>query len=641
MHLLIGEKVLSDCSEGFGKPNFSNAAGALYFGNETPALEVFEGDKRLYLFGDLHYYMSNGSPVRVTSSSFSHILELAGQSIEKLTDSLEGHYHGVYFNGESVSYFADWFGREDIYYIPREGGALASNELRDIVSHRIDFGYDQVGLANFMNIYGFYAPKKHTLYRGVKRVGVGEFLLGSSSGVELKVNPREMKEVQEYNSEDKERYFEIYKSAVELRSTENGTNWVFMSSGWDSSSILAMLVHLHGKEKVKCVINRLQYSSEVGIVNNFEIERAQKITDYFGVELNIVDQNFCVQDYLDHVEEIKDDLRSKSLLTFTSEPFWRSARFIKQNGSEDDVIFSGEISDGAHNFGFAQYATILDHSDLGFREYSDKMASYLYGPSFFKKIDDGSYKDDLIYKILKDYKKIATLAEPSEMETKEWKKQLVASFFISANRFPFAQFVSHGLLTEYGSENYLEEITKDYFSDFINEVKPETLYSWWLHIYNSFHWQGNTVQVILKSPSSQGLGVGIPFWDKRMIDFLSSMPEEWGRGLDIKRTKYPLKWILDNKIDYPGHLQTGPHSYIYDVDPSWSAEADFLYGSIGVKGYKEALATRDYRKYFDRECFDVDKLDKIVDDYLNDLKTTGTDRSILVRLICLASIKLY
>ena len=38
----------------------------------------------------------------------------------------------------------------------------------------------------------------------------------------------------------------------------------------------------------------------------------------------------------------------------------------------------------------------------------------------------------------------------------------------------------------------------------------------------------------------------LPFWDNRIQSFLSAMPESWGRGLELKPTKYPLKWTLQN-----------------------------------------------------------------------------------------------
>ena len=57
-----------------------------------------------------------------------------------------------------------------------------------------------------------------------------------------------------------------------------------------------------------------------------------------------------------------------------------------------------------------------------------------------------------------------------------------------------------------------------------------------------------------------------------IIKFLNEMPESWGRGLELKPTKYPLKWMLENCINYPMELQTGPHSYLYDINPSFDKQ---------------------------------------------------------------------
>ena len=65
-------------------------------------------------------------------------------------------------------------------------------------------------------------------------------------------------------------------------------------------------------------------------------------------------------------------------------------------------VFCGEISDGIHNFGFSQMLSDLSHPKHEFREYSDKMASYIYGPSFLKSIWNDSFNKDSVYQFLKN-----------------------------------------------------------------------------------------------------------------------------------------------------------------------------------------------------------------------------------------------
>ena len=79
---------------------------------------------------------------------------------------------------------------------------------------------------------------------------------------------------------------------------------MYLSSGWDSTSILGGLVHEFGAEKVKAVIGRMCYSERAGIINPFEIDRAQKVADYYGVSLDIVEF-----DYTKEIPDVLDDLK--------------------------------------------------------------------------------------------------------------------------------------------------------------------------------------------------------------------------------------------------------------------------------------------------------------------------------------------
>ena len=74
------------------------------------------------------------------------------------------------------------------------------------------------------------------------------------------------------------------------------------------------------------------------------------------------------------------------MLAGMSAYFWDDLAKYVATYHKGKSIFCGEISDGVHNFGFAQYATILNHPDLGFREYADKMGVYLFGPSFLNTL---------------------------------------------------------------------------------------------------------------------------------------------------------------------------------------------------------------------------------------------------------------
>ena len=89
------------------------------------------------------------------------------------------------------------------------------------------------------------------------------------------------------------------------------------------------------------------------------------------------------------------------------------------------------------------------------------------------------------------------------------------------------------LLTENGIKKFLINASETYLSMFKDKIGYDNLYSHYLHLYHSFHWQGGTVATLEHTCESFGLKCRLPFLDKGVIDFLSQMPESWGRGLDI------------------------------------------------------------------------------------------------------------
>ena len=86
----------------------------------------------------------------------------------------------------------------------------------------------------------------------------------------------------------------------------------------------------------------------------------------------------------------------------------------------------------------------------------------------------------------------------------------------------------------------MEHGEKIYLDSFVGKINYDNLYSIYLHLYNSFHWQGGTVLALEYICDEFELNCHLPL-DSEVIKILSEMPESWGRGLDINNTKYPLK----------------------------------------------------------------------------------------------------
>ena len=136
-----------------------------------------------------------------------------------------------------------------------------------------------------------------------------------------------------------------------------------------------------------------------------------------------------------------------------------------------------------------------------------------------------------------------------------------------------------------------------------------------------------------------GFKMAIPFLDSNVADFLEKMPADWGRGLEFRKTKYPLK-ALAEKRNFPYKLvDSGIHSFPSEVDPSLKDETyHFYFNSPAANYFKEKLLGRKYREILDGEYFNLPFIEKEVDAFLNGKMAGVSEPDSLMRLINLVSI---
>jgi len=599
---------------------------------------------RLYLWGEVYAIISDNGEYIACGSEKNKEEKLrqlfSKQKLDEVIIKVEGNYVGCLLkaNGE-VEIFGNIFNCRDVFYSLLKDGVVASLDLQAVVS-RQKIIYDQVALVNLLSIYGMHSPKKHTIYKGVRRLGVGERLIFKDGKVSIEKIPFVSRKIKNYGPLELEKYESLLTEAVKIRGSKS-CNWVYLSSGWDSTTLLALLIKIFGRSRVKAVTGKLEYSTRNREPNRFEIQRAKNFANYFSVDFQVVPIDYTREEAVKCWEEIKPFLKRNHIYADNSYNFYSLAKSVSFKSCKHDALFSGEISDGAHNLGFAQFTTILEHPVLEFREYSDKMAAYLFGPTFFKSVVNGTYLKDTVYRILRNRLSGHLFEDNRKLSEFQRKAKLVASFFLRGNRFPFISLKNQKNITPKGAELYEAEMMESYLSDCIKDIQPDTIYSWILYLYNSFHWQGSTVKSISESARFFNLDMKLPFWDSRLQEFLSEMPENWGRGLELRPTKYPLKWLIENKIDYPKHLQTGPHSYLYDVNPNFSLEAEILFGSALKRKFQDILKDYPFEMIMDKEYFNVNYYRKLVKDYVAGVESSGQDLSNLYNLIWLCWIGWY
>jgi len=518
--------------------------------------------------------------------------------------------------------WTDQFGRIDVYWQQLDGSIVLGTGLDLLPVAQQGASSDSVGVAHALTVYGSRPAKKHTLYQDVKRLGVNQGIRLSEGQCELLERQFGAVGSTVYEERDLHRHTDILLEAIRARASGDG-NVVYLSSGWDSTSILACLVHLFGKRKVRAVIGRMNYADRSGVINQFEMDRARAVADYFGVRLDIIELDYR-KDAPALVDQVKGLFRSQQFGNLTGFNHWLLAEGTAKTADGNEVIFAGEMSDGAYNLGFSQFVSFFHPASLEFREYGDKMASYLFGPTFLRQLQKGVHEQDPVWQIYKQ-RNLQTKLDPVAKGDATVARQLLASFFLRGGRIPLYSLENTRLLTQEGREVYSRESEHVYLDDICEYVNEDNLYAWYLHLYNSFHWQGATVATLEHTAEAHGLRCVSPFHDSALIDFLSAMPESWGRGLDLNPTKYPLKWMLRNRIDYPNHLQVGPHSYTWDTNPNFTLLGEILHASSFKDVFSEALQEARFVEWLDAAIFDRFYIDEIVGRYLKSEELQGQE----------------
>jgi len=535
--------------------------------------------------------------------------------LHEIAASLEGRFVLVFLDSDGKAVIcADKFSKLDVFYQQSTSGVTLSSELTLLPEDPSVGGFDQNALAHMLTYYGYCPPKKHTIYQSVRRLGLNEIAELDNGKLAITEYDFQPQNAFEYKKEEQEKYTQAFLDHLEIAGSNEG-NIVYLSSGWDSTSILAGLVKIFGADKVRAVTGRMKYSDRSGVCNQPEIDRAKKMADYFGVKLDIVDFEYIADAGVDFVDGLTSIMKNHQVYSLTAHTHSKLAEKTREIITGNEAVFAGEISDGAHNLGFSQYATIF-HPSFGFREYSDKMASYLFGPTFLSLFKSGKHLDDPIYDLFRS--RAGQLSfDTIETDVDKRTLQLFTSFFLRNGRLPLWSGDNINLLTDEGLQQYTTEMQESYLQSALSEVNEENIYSWYLHLYNSFHWQGGTVRSLGIMADEYGLKSNLPFWNTNIQQFLSTMPEDWGRGLDLNPTKYPLKSMLEHDIDYPMELQHGAHAYTYDTDHSFNhMEEVFIHSKMKIV-FQSALSGMPYKNILSADIFDMEYLDNIVNKYLD------------------------
>ena len=639
-------RIEKNVKKNVGSRTIELAGYMITLGETEHTFVIDNGDIQIYLEGEFYYYVENGISNLFGKDNLTKILsELTLRSDPcDFCDSVEGIYCGVWINinENTITIFSDKLNRKHLYYYETENSFIASTDLKDIILQIDRIEYNQFALYSYL-LLG-YTPIFETFYKNISRLSCDETILVSKTGIQHRIERKETNIIQ-YDKTDMDRYDALISNSIYSRSS-NTHNVVMNSGGWDSTTIVSLLLNAHDATKISSIVFEVILSNQKSF-NVYEVDKVNRISNYFGIKTDK-----CIIDYndkglIDFWEKNTSILKNTHVYSF----FSHHSKLIHQIASQgcDGVsVFNGETADSIHNFGFSQFVSV-NYENMFLREYADKCKSYLYGPTFFSALLAGNFSDDKVFQFFKYYYGSEKVDDYTHLSKTELLKEYFHSFVLSYPRIPFAKWQNQSISTPALREEYTNHINKHIFEDIALNSKPETLYYNLLQLYRHYHLQSAQITVNQSALGQYGLTCKMPFLDMQMMKFAAAMPENWGRGLELRTTKYPLRYLASERWKMPLDIleESGPHSYIAENDKKWSyaggnwtINCEILYNSVFKSYFQDVLRTTRISHYLDEQYFNIGEIQSIIDRYL-DGKEDLPNHGLLLRLALLFSIGLF
>tara|TARA_X000000950_G_scaffold289214_1_gene410901 strand:- start:3903 stop:5825 length:1923 start_codon:yes stop_codon:yes gene_type:complete len=595
---------------------------------DREANKVLSKDNQIYIFGDLKARYTSDGVTKIKPNDFKKLFNNTHSSKAEF----DGNFCIISQNKNSTKIQIDSRGIFDLFYTNQKKDFIISNSFELVTKFR------KLTLNNFSVLHSLISvgkrpPIRDTFFNEISRIDLDQEIniIGNTFKITTKKYLSRKAANEMTHDELMTSFGKSFNNYSKNIDSKQGNKIVMMSSGWDSLMIVYQLVSTYGPKKVKPIIARIRFSKNK-VFNNFELFKAKKICKLFKLKLKIIDVNWA--DYKKYLKII-DPISKKNMLLL-SDAFFLHSRLVTEGvkNFKKGTFFAGEISDGSQNFGFSQYCTLLDHENNGYREYADKMMTYLFGPSFLDKINKKTYYKDPVFNLLKTKLNITTEKTPPT-STKKIIENFLESMFLLQQRFPMNVNISP-LVKKSTNEKIRKYFRKNYLNNLDYNSKDQ-IYSLYLYLYQKFHWQGSTVRTMYASANNTNNSMINMFWNKHIQNILSVMPEKFGRGLDIGYIKYPSKNLLSKVIDIV-ELNRVPHSYLSDFS-NYCSDKDIIFNS-GFRSYiKSVFKTHNPVSYLDKKYFDILYILKLMRKFNTKSKNITCQESYFIySLFCLSKL---
>lgn len=245
----------------------------------------YENDRYQIIFnGEIYNYLElkkeledNGYSFQTTSDT-EVILALYAEKKEEAVKSLRGMFGFVIWDKEEKTLFAarDPFGIKPFYYMELEEGTFFASEKKSLLVGKETDAVSEEAFQQYLT-YQF-VPEPLTMAESIKRLEPGHYLT-KKVGEELRIKPYwkpTFHPIGQTLDEAKQKVQDVLRDSVKMHMRSDVPVGAFLSSGIDSTSIVAIAKELHPGIKTFTVgFEREGYS---------EIDIAKDSAEKLGVE---------------------------------------------------------------------------------------------------------------------------------------------------------------------------------------------------------------------------------------------------------------------------------------------------------------------------------------------------------------------
>ncbi|MCI0660046.1 MAG: asparagine synthase (glutamine-hydrolyzing) [Acidobacteria bacterium] len=221
------------------------------FNEDGKVAIVFNGE--IYNYLELARRVEQQGHKLVTRSDTETIVHLYEEYGEECVAMLHGMFaFAIWDARKNVMLLArDRLGKKPLYYACPDGRLVFGSELKSVIEDRlIPRVIDEEALADYFSFQ--YIPSPKTVYRSVRKLRAGHYLVVSSRGIrEERYWDLDFNQAVELH-EDRwcEMIRESFSQAVDIRLISEVPLGAFLSSGVDSSAVVAMMSRITGRPVV-------------------------------------------------------------------------------------------------------------------------------------------------------------------------------------------------------------------------------------------------------------------------------------------------------------------------------------------------------------------------------------------------------